>query len=196
VAQSSADRRRGFDLQGEPVSAARKPFIRSQDGYTLIEVVIASALGAMLMGALFSVIFTSWQAVKTATSRVEASQQIRSFQFFAYDDFARSPLPAPNGCVGAPPTNCTISLAGVQASNSAPPVTAPYPMSYTWDVQTGFLDRNVGSNPPIHVATNVTAFSYYIDGTAPNQTVVVSLTVTVQSYSESQALRFYPQVNP
>ena len=178
------------------MSGGPKSFIRSQGGYTLIEVVIASAIGAILMGGLFSVIFTSWQAVKTATSRVEASQQIRSFQFFAYDDFARSPLPDANGCVGSPPTNCTIALAGVQASNSSTPATAPYPVSYTWDVLTGFLDRNVGTNPPIHAATNVTAFSYYVDGVAPNQTVVVSLTVTVQAYSESQTLRFYPQVNP
>ena len=69
-------------------------------------------------------------------------------------------------------------------------------MSYTWDVLSGFLDRTAGTNPPVHAATNVTAFSYYVDGVAPNQTVVVSLTVTVQAYSESQTLRFYPQVNP
>ena len=53
-----------------------------------------------------------------------------------------------------------------------------------------------GTNPPVHAATNVTAFSYYLDGAAPNQTVVVSLTVTFQSYSESQTLRFFPEVKP
>ncbi len=178
------------------MSRELKRYTSSQSGYTLIEVVIASAIGAVLMGGLFSVIYTSWQSVKTATSRVEASQQIRSFQLFAYDDFARSSLPDPNGCVGTPPTSCTIELGGVQASNLTTPVTAPYPVSYTWDVQTGFLDRVAGTNPPLHAASNVTAFSYYLDGAAPNQTVVVSLTVTFQSYSESQTLRFFPEVNP
>jgi prepilin-type N-terminal cleavage/methylation domain-containing protein len=167
-------------------------YARSQDGYTLIEVVIASAIGAILMTALTSVVLTSVGAANIATSRVEASSQIRNFEFFAYDDFARSPMPNPNGCVGSPPTQCTIGLSGVQASNSPTPVTAPYPVTYSWDVGTGFLERVVGSNPAIHAATNVIAFSYYDD--APTRTVVVSLTVKVQSYTEYQTFRFYPRV--
>lgn len=168
-------------------------YARSQGGYTLIEVVIASAIGAILMSALTSVILTSVGAANVATSRVEASSQIRNFEFFAYDDFARSPMPSPNGCVGGPPpTQCTIALAGFQASNSPTPVTAPYPVTYSWDVTTGFLDRVVGTNPAIHAATNVIAFSYSDD--APTRTVVVSLTVKVQSYTEYQTFRFYPRV--
>jgi len=184
------------------VSLGPKAYIRGQGGYTLIEVVIASAIGAILLGGLFSVIFTSSQAVKTATSRIEASQQIRNFQFSAYDDFAHSGMPVPSGCAGTSASPCTtqpIVLNGLRASNSTTPITAPYSVSYTWD-GTAFVDRQVGGVPN-HAATNVTAFSWYLDGTAPNQTVVVSMTVTIQlsnqqSYGESQALRFYPQVNP
>jgi prepilin-type N-terminal cleavage/methylation domain-containing protein len=169
-------------------------YAHGQGGYTLVEVVIASAIGAILMAGLTSVILTSVRAGNTASSRIEASSQIRSFQFFASDDFARSPLPSPSGCVGTPPTACTIALGGVQASNSTRPVIAPYLVSYSWDVQSGFLDRKVGNNPAIHAASNVTAFSYFLDGSAPYQTVVVSLKVTVRSYSEYQTLRFYPRV--
>jgi prepilin-type N-terminal cleavage/methylation domain-containing protein len=167
-------------------------YAHSQAGYTLIEVVIASAIGAILMTALTSVILTSVGAANIATSRVEASSQIRNFEFFAYDDFARSPMPSPNGCVGLPPTQCTIALTGFQASNSTTPVTAAYPVTYTWDVVSGFLDRAVGSNPAIHAATNVIAFSYSDD--VATRTVVVSLTVKVQSYTEYQTFRFYPRV--
>lgn len=170
-------------------------YSRSQAGYTLVEVVITAAIGAVLLSGLTSVLLTSWRAATTATSRVEASGQIRNFQFFAYDDFARSPMPSANGCVGTSPNRtCTIALGGVQASNSNNPVVAPFPVSYSWDEQSGFLDRLVGTNPPIHAATNVTDFSYYID--VPARTVVISLTVTVQAYAESQTLRFFPRVNP
>jgi pantothenate synthetase len=43
------------------------------------------------------------------------------------------------------------------------------------------------------MATDVSAFAWYVD---TNSTVVVSITVTVQSYSESETFRFYPRINP
>ena len=174
------------------MKATLRRYRHSQGGYTLVEVVIAVALGALLMSALTSVVYTSVGAANIATSRIEASSQIRNFEFFAYDDFARSPLPAPSGCVGVPPTSCTIALTGQQVTNSTTPTPAPYPVTYSWDVSSGFLERTVGSNPAIHAATNVSAFSYYLDSST--RTVVVSLTVKVVSYSESQTFRFYPRV--
>jgi prepilin-type N-terminal cleavage/methylation domain-containing protein len=172
-------------------------YVRSQGGFTLLEVVIASAIGAILMTALTSVILTSVRAGTTATSRIEASGQIRSFEFFAYDDFAHSGVPTPVGC-GTVGNQCSIQpliLSGPQVTSSLMPVGTQ--VSYTWD-GTSFLDRQVGGDPStaIHAATSVTGFSWYVDGLAPNQTVVVNVTVTVQTYSESQILRFYPRVNP
>ena len=75
-----------------PQMAARR---RRQAGYTLIELIIASAIGLMVMGALTSVFVTMALGANTATSRVEASSQIRNFQLTAYDDFALS-RPAPS----------------------------------------------------------------------------------------------------
>lgn len=162
--------------------------LRSQDGYTLIEVVITAALGALLMTALTSVILTANQAVTTASNRVEASSQIRSFEYFAYDDFALSDRSRVSGSA------TSISLAGTQASNNVQPVFNPnYTVTYTWDSSSNVLDRQVGANPAVHAATNVTAFSWFVDA---NGTVVVNLTVTVGAYSESQTFRFYPSVNP
>jgi prepilin-type N-terminal cleavage/methylation domain-containing protein len=171
-------------------------YLRSQAGYTLVEVIIASAIGAILMGGLTSVILTSVRASNTATSRIEASSQIRSFQLFAYDDFARSSVPDPSGCgtVGDQCTTQPIDLAGQQVRNSTNPVPAPYNVSYVWD-GTSFLDRQSNANPAIHAAVHVSQFAWYVDGTSPNQTVVVSMTVTVGSYSESQTLRFYPRIS-
>jgi prepilin-type N-terminal cleavage/methylation domain-containing protein len=175
-------------------------YLRGQGGYTLVEVIIASAIGAILMGGLTSVIMTSVRAGNVASSRIETSSQIRSFQFFAYDDFARSSVPSPSGCgtVDDPCTTEPIELSGQQVqvpNNTITPVPAPYDVSYTWD-GASFLDRQSNASPAVHAAVDVTQFSWYVDGTAPNQTVVVSMTVTVRSYSESQTLRFYPRVDP
>jgi prepilin-type N-terminal cleavage/methylation domain-containing protein len=171
-------------------------YARSQNGYTLIEVIIASALGVVVMTALTSVVLTTWRAGTIATSRVEASSQIRSFEFYAYDDFARSGAPVPSGC-GAPGNPCTtqpLVLGGFQASNSATPVPAAYQVTYKWDSAQQFLDRQVGSNAPLHAATSVSAFSWYVD--PASQSVVVTLTVTVQAYTQYQTFRFLPRLNP
>jgi prepilin-type N-terminal cleavage/methylation domain-containing protein len=164
-----------------------------QDGYTLVELIIAVALGALLMAALTSVVLTSWRAANVASSRVEASGQIRNFEYFAYDDFARSGTPSTGACVPATPcTTQPLVLSGLQVSNSTP-VPASFQVSYTWD-GSNFLDRAIASTGVSeHAATNVTAFSWYVD---TDSTVVVSLTITVQSYSESQTFRFDPRMNP
>ena len=145
-----------------------------QEGYTLVELIIAVAIGALLMSALTSVVLTAWRGTSVATGRVEASSQIRNFQYFAYDDFATSNISGLSGCTS--PCTSPITLAAV---------------TYKWD-GSNFLERT-NSQATIHAATNVTAFSWYVD---TNFTVVVNLTVTVQSYSESQTFRFYPRINP
>jgi hypothetical protein len=146
---------------------------------------VASAIGAMLMTGLTSVILTSVRATSTASNRIEASSQIRSFQYFAYDDFARSQVPA--ACPGQPPPGCLV----LQGST---PTALGYKVMYTWD-GSSFLDRQVvGSGPPHHVASNVTAFAWSIEGTFPKKTCVITLTVKVGSYAESQAFLFYPQL--
>jgi prepilin-type N-terminal cleavage/methylation domain-containing protein len=177
-------------------------YARSQGGYTLVELIVASAIGLMVMTALTSVVLTSWRASTTATSRIEASGQIRNFQFEAYDDFALSSLPIPAGCAATITDPCTtpIVLQGSRASNATTPAISPYTVTYTWDSGSQLLERQtkVGTNPLVNfdAATGVTAFSWYLDGSAANQTVVVTISITVQSYIETQTLRFYPRVNP
>jgi prepilin-type N-terminal cleavage/methylation domain-containing protein len=167
--------------------------MRSQSGFTLVELLVASAIGLIVMTGLTSVVLTTWRAGTIATGRIEASGQIRSFQFDAYDDFALSGAPSLSGCAPGAPPPCTIVLSGLQVPNSGTLVPAPYTVTYTWNGAT--VDRKVGGNSK-HAATNVTAFSAYISGTAPNQTVVVTMTATVLSYAETQTMRFYPRVNP
>lgn len=172
-------------------------YSRSQSGYTLVELIVASALGLAVMTGLTSVVLTTWRASVTATSRVEASSEIRNFQLSAYEDFARSAVPNPTGC-GTQTTPCTtqpIVLAGTQVTNSTSPTPGALQVTYAWDGTT-FLDRQAGANPARHTSPDVTRFTWYIDTTGPNPTVVVNLTVTIQSYSESQTFRFYPRLNP
>lgn len=170
-----------------------KPDLRSQNGYTLIEVIITAALAALLMSALSSVILTAVRAVDTATSRVEASSQIRGFEYFAYEDFADAGLPAAACTQASPCTTQPLVLTGIKASNSVAPSFSQYQVTYVWDGSSN-LDRQIASTGSvIHAATGVSAFTWFVD---TNATVVVNLTVTVGSYSESQAFRFRPQVNP
>ncbi len=169
-------------------------YIHSQGGYTLIEVIISVAIGAILMAGLSSVVLTSVRASNVATSRVEASSQIRSFQSFAYADFAHSDASGLAGCT--PSTPCTtqpIVLAGTQVNSSGQPV-GPSTVTYTWD-GSDFLDRQVGGSS-LHAATNVSSFSWYVTSGSGLSTVVVNMTVTAQAYSESQSFIFYPRVNP
>jgi prepilin-type N-terminal cleavage/methylation domain-containing protein len=165
-------------------------YAKSQGGYTLVELIVASAIGALVMTGLTSVFFTSWRAGTTATSRIEASAQVRNFQLDATDDFALSGAPVISSCAPNDPPPCTITLSGWKYSN--PP--QQYTVTYRWDGAN--VDRTVGQNPPVHAATNVIGFSAHLAGSAPYQTVVVALTVQVQTYVETQTMRFYPRLNP
>jgi len=170
--------------------------MRSQSGFTLVELLVASAIGVIVMTGLTSVVLSTWRAGTIATGRIEASGQVRNFEFEGYDDFALANMPQTSGCGGSAGNPCTtqpIVLDGFLASNSANPTISPYHVTYIWD-GANLLYRQIGSNAPREAAIGVTNFAWYVD--ASNQTVVVSISVTVQSYTETQTLRFYPRVNP
>lgn len=170
----------------------RRAIVRNaQAGFTLVEMIVSLAIGSLLMVALTSVVLTAWRASSIASSRVEASGQIQNFEFFAFKDFAQSSPPSSVSCLPASPCSQPLVLAGLQVSNQNP-VPSPVQVTYSWD-GSNLLDRSVAPGGTRHAATNVTAFSWYVD---TDSTVVVSLTVTVQSYSESQTFRFLPRMKP
>ncbi len=170
--------------------------LRRQDGFTLVEIVITAAIGAIVMGALVSVILTSVRSTDVASSRVEASAQVRSFESFAYDDFASAQVQNGATCTVSNPCSSAIVVSATQVTNAQPPVASADVITYAWD-QTSFVDRSAASTGVSrHVAANVTAFSWYLDQTTQFPTVVISITVTVSNYSESQTFRFYPRLNP
>lgn len=179
-----------------PAQAARR---RRQAGYTLIELIIATAIGLMVMGALTSVVLTTSLAANTATSRVEASAQVRNFQLTAYDDFVLSRPPTPSGCgtQAAPCSTQDMVLQGSRMPNQVTGVATPYMVRYVWDPAGHVVTRFVGAANRV-VASGVTAYIWYLDSSGDHPSVVVRMTVTVgfynTSYSESQTLRFYPRV--
>ena len=165
--------------------------LETQGGYTLVEVVVTVAISALLLGALVSVMLTTSQATNVATSRVEASSQIRNFEYFAYEDFAGADITDLNASC-RPSTPCSsqpITLTGVPADSPS----TLYQVTYSWDSSSRLLTRQAGSNPALNTATNVRGFEWYVDS---NQTVVVDMTVTVGAYTESQSFRFFPRRNP
>jgi len=173
-------------------------YARSQGGFTLVEVLVSLSLSLIVMTALTSIVLTSWRAWTTASGRVEASSQIRQFEFTAGDDFAQSAPPAlPGGCGTSTSSPCTtqpIVLVGTRAANVPnPAVTSNYKVQYVWDGASS-LDRVVGGNAPVHAATEVTSFSWYVQGAGQHETVIVTLTVTELGYSETQTLLFYPRL--
>jgi prepilin-type N-terminal cleavage/methylation domain-containing protein len=186
------------------VSGERSRRHRAQAGFTLVELLIASALGLIVMSGLASVVLTTSRASQTASDRVEAAGQIRGFQQVAYNDFAGSSLPVPPGGCGsssAPCTHSPIQLQGCQMSISSNKTQSLLRQTviYAWPSGSDHVLRQIGTNSHT-AATNVTAFSWYVDGTAPNTSVVVTLTVTMGSpgttLSQSQTMRFYPRVDP
>ena len=181
----------------KPAIAASR---RRQAGFTLIELIIASAIGLMVMGALTSVVLTSMVAANTATAHIEAGAQIRNFQFTAYDDFALARPPDTSaGCTQANP--CTTRDLVLQGTSppSQPGGAAPVSVvRYVFDSGQKQVTRYAETSSRV-AASGVTAYSWYVDqpgGAKPS--VVVNMTVTVafynSSYSESQTLRFYPRV--
>ena len=181
---------------GRSPAAARR---RAQAGYTLIELMVATAIGLVVMGALTSIFVTTVLGANAATGRVEASSQIRSFQLVAYDDFALSRPPAPAGC-GTQANPCTsqpMVLSGYRMPNQAAGNVTTFAVSYAWSPAQQAVSRNIGASEQV-AATNVTAFAWYVDATGDHPVVVVAMTVTIASYnttySESQTLLFYPRV--
>jgi type II secretory pathway pseudopilin PulG len=176
-----------------PSQSARR---RRQAGYTLIEVVIATAIGLFVMGSLTSIVLTTVLAANTATSRVEASNQVRGLQLAAYDDFALSRPPAPCGTAASPCTTPLV-LRGKRMPNQATGAPADYSVTYLYDPAKQVVTRQIGSSSR-NAANNVTAYSWYTDNSGIRPTVVISLTVTVgfynTTYSQSQTMRFYPRV--
>ncbi len=165
----------------------------------MVELLVATAIGLIVMTALTSVVFTSWHGWMTATGRVETSSQIRSFETFANDDIAQSSAPpVPAGCAATQASPCTvqaIALSGTRAVNAPnPAMTFGYQVTYTWDGVAN-VDRTVGNNAPVHAATGVTGFSWYLTGAGPHQAVVVTLTVVEQGITTTQTLEFYPRLN-
>ena len=165
----------------------QRAHLQGQGGYTLVELIVTTTIAALVMAALVSVFLTTTRATIDATSRVEASSQVRNFEIFAYDDFTGSGAGDFNaGCRVSSPCQSLITLNETHADQN-------YTVSYSWDQTNQTLDRSVGGNPPLHAATNVQDFRWYVD---TNQSVVLTLKITVGTYTESQTFRFYPRRNP
>jgi prepilin-type N-terminal cleavage/methylation domain-containing protein len=172
---------------------------RGQAGYTLIELIVATTIGVLVMSAVVSVLVTSIVGVNTATTRVEASSQIRSFQLTAYDDFALSRPPAAAGC-GTPSSPCTTQpmvLSGSRVPNQPTGAPTPFTATYTWDPAGQTITRSTGVGSRT-AAGNVTAFEWYVDSSGQHPVVVVAMSVTVgfynTTYTQSQTLLFYPRI--
>jgi prepilin-type N-terminal cleavage/methylation domain-containing protein len=174
----------------------------SQAGFTLIELLVATTLGVVILTALTSVVLTTYRADQTAIARTEVAGEIRNFQQYAYDDFVSSVAPStPAGCGTAaqPCTDSQITLVGCLPSTNYSVPSVKRTVKYAWSSGTSSIVRTV--HDPLHpkdtvvpAASNVTAFTWYIDSSNGTQSsVVVSLTVQIQSISQSQTMRFYPR---
>src|SRR5438552_18932943 len=108
---------------------------RRQAGYTLVELIVATAIGTIVLGALTSIVLTTAISTNVATSRVDASGQIRNFQLNAYDEMAFSNVPAPSRCrtQANPCTSQPIVLHGQRVADQPSGAAAAYSATYSWD---------------------------------------------------------------
>jgi len=173
---------------------------RSQAGYTLVELLVATAIGAIVIAAVASIVLTTAISTNVATSRVDATTQVRTFQLNAYDDVVLSEVPVASGCGTAanPCTTQPMILTGSRIPNRIAGDPAPYTVTYAWDPSQDIVIRQVSGGPSRTVASDVTSYAWYVDTTAAHPTIVVALTITIKtynaSYSESQSFLFYPRV--
>ena len=172
---------------------------RSQAGYTLVELLVATAIGTIVLGALTSIVVTTAISTNVATSRVDASSEIRNFQLAAYDDMTLSRPPVGSGC-GTPDNVCTAQpmvLVGQRVPNADSGAPTGYSVTYTWDPASQVVTRQAGSASR-SVTTGVTQYSWYVDSSTTHPAIVVMLTVTINtynaSYSDTQTLRFVPRI--
>jgi hypothetical protein len=74
---------------------------------------------------------------------------------------------------------------------------ASYTVTYTWDQSEHEVTRQAGAGSRT-VARDVTGYSWYVDSDGAHPELVVTLTVTVQTYnastSQTQTFRFLPRV--
>lgn len=172
---------------------------KGQAGFTLVELIVATAIGTLVMGALVSIVLTVSISSNIATTRADASAQIRNFQLAAYDDLALSSAPTGSGCGTAsnPCTSQPIVLQGMRVPNQVTGSPGNYSVTYTWSPDTKEVTRQAGTSSRT-VTRDVTGFSWYVDTSGDHPVVVVILTVTEStynaSYSETQTFRFLPRV--
>jgi prepilin-type N-terminal cleavage/methylation domain-containing protein len=180
-------------MSQDPSSAKRRH--NGQGGFTLIELLVATTIGVVLLTALTSVVLTTYRADQTAIARTEVAGEIRNFQQNAYDDFASSVAPSPPvgcGTAAQPCTDTQITLVGCLPSTSYWVPSSKRTVSYQWNSGTKSIVRQMGAES-VPAASNVTSFSWYVDTANGAQSVVVSLTVQIQSIGQSQTMRFYPR---
>jgi type II secretory pathway pseudopilin PulG len=184
---------------------------RAQGGYTLVELIIASGLAAVVLAALTSVIFVVNQANRTWSPRLQATGEMRRFEHSFYDDAASGSTPTTSATVnpclvpGSAPTPPIVVRGLTYSGNTA----QPYSAVYCFDPIRKTVKRFVGATSTL-IARNVTVFSWSlhpgdndtIPCTDPSVTpcvIVIDITTTDYNsppfYTTTQRLRFYPRRN-
>lgn len=178
---------------------------RSQAGFTLVEMMIASAMGAIVMGALSSVVWLATSSNASVDPRLQASGQVRNLQTALNADLT-SARPAPladSGCTQSVPcTTFPIQVRGpivpARTGLAQPDPVAHY-VTYCYIPAGSVVERFAGTLTACPgaagsgqaVARRLSSFSWYYTGTS----VVVSVSATVGSYSTGQVLLFNPGDN-
>jgi len=120
---------------------------KRQSGFTLVELLVASSLGVIVMGSLVSVLWVTFRANDTWDPQLQSSAEVRNFQLAFYQDAAQADdsaalgsnlagclNPAPNAACTKQPINISYSL------YSSSTVSAPEFVTYCW---TGSTDQKV-----------------------------------------------------
>jgi prepilin-type N-terminal cleavage/methylation domain-containing protein len=163
--------------------------MRSQAGYTLVEMILALGIGTMLIAGTALLLWTMFTANHTSDVRLQASAQIRNFQLAFHDDVVLNnrPVSITGNCT--PPGPCTISLSGSRFNQGA---SGPGAFSVTYSYSSGTVTRQVSGAGATEVAKNVARFC---PGVSAGNVVTVNLTAqdSLGAYSETQTLKFDPR---
>ncbi|MFN2463428.1 MAG: type II secretion system protein J [Candidatus Dormibacteria bacterium] len=167
----------------------KHPPALSQGGFTLVEMIIATAVSSILLAGISVLVFTNFSASTIAAQRLQASGQLQNFQVAFYRDAAldntatnRSPI------IAAAP--CDVVLAG-RRRDAGGTTNTSYSVEYK--LSGSDIRRTVAATTST-VARNVKLFTCALQSDGTFQ-VVISAQDTTGSYTQSQTFRFYPRGN-
>jgi hypothetical protein len=171
---------------------------KSEHGFSLMELTVATALGLLVMTAMASLFKSGMNSVMLVTQRAENQQDMRAAVDLMVKDLSLAGAGLPSGGIQLPLGGVTDAKFGCDQSGACHVVNNLYPGNYMYGIIPGYLNgveggASIPAAPAPEVNDSVTVI--YCDYNFPlyEYSVALNLTGTVATFTPSVA---YPSPPP